>query len=90
MTYIFGINTPSATILSITPQMGTMCAPRKKLIIELDGSQHLNQQEYDEERTKYLEARGYRVLRFWNKDLLNDMDAVLKTIWDVLKEGDKK
>jgi very-short-patch-repair endonuclease len=70
--------------------MGTMCAPRKKLIIELDGSQHLDQQEYDAERTKYLEARGYRVLRFWNKDVLNDMDAVLKTIWDALKEGDKK
>jgi very-short-patch-repair endonuclease len=34
------------------------CAPRKKLIIELDGSQHLEQKEYDEERTKYLELRG--------------------------------
>jgi very-short-patch-repair endonuclease len=49
------------------------CAPRKKLVIELDGSQHLEQQEYDEERTKYLEARGYRVLRFWNNDVLNEM-----------------
>ena len=66
------------------------CAPRKKLIIELDGSQHLEQQEYDEERTKYLETRGYRVLRFWNNHVLNNMDAVLKTIWDALKEGDKK
>jgi len=64
--------------------------PRKKLIIELDGSQHLEQQEYDEERTKYLETRGYRVLRFWNNDVLNNMDAVLKVIWDVLKEEDKK
>ena len=66
------------------------CAPRKKLIIELDGSQHLEQQEYDEERTKYLETRGYRVLRFWNNDVLNNMDAVLKTIWDALKEENKK
>jgi very-short-patch-repair endonuclease len=66
------------------------CAPRKKLIIELDGSQHLEQQEYDEERTKYLETRGYRVLRFWNNDVLNNMDAVLKVIWDVLKEEDEK
>jgi very-short-patch-repair endonuclease len=70
--------------------MVDFCAPRKKLIIELDGSQHLDQQEYDEERTKYLEARGYRVLRFWNNHVLNNMDAVLKTIWDALKEGDKK
>jgi very-short-patch-repair endonuclease len=65
------------------------CAPRRKLIIELDGSQHLNQQEYDEERTKYLETRGYRVLRFWNNDVLNNMDAVLKAIWDSLKEEEK-
>ena len=34
------------------------CALRRKLIIELDGSQHLGQKEYDEERTKYLESRG--------------------------------
>ncbi len=62
------------------------CAPRKKLIIELDGSQHLEQQEYDEERTKYLEAHGYRVLRFWNNDVMNDIESVLKAIWNALKE----
>jgi very-short-patch-repair endonuclease len=62
------------------------CAPRQKLIIELDGSQHLEQKEYDEERTKYLEARGYRVLRFWNNDVLKNMETVLKVIWSVLDE----
>jgi very-short-patch-repair endonuclease len=62
------------------------CAPRKKLIIELDGSQHLEQKEYDEERTRYLEVRGYRVLRFWNNDVLNKIDDVLKVIWSVLRE----
>ena len=66
------------------------CAPRKKLIIELDGSQHLEQQEYDEERTRYLEAHGYRVLRFWNNDVLNDTDTVLQVIWRALNEGDEK
>jgi very-short-patch-repair endonuclease len=40
------------------------CAPPKKLIIELDGSQHLEQEEYDAERTGYLESQGYHVLRF--------------------------
>ena len=66
--------------------------PVKKLIIELDGSQHLEQAEYDtlrvqcEERTKYLEARGYRVLRFWNNDVLNHIDNVLRVIWNVLKD----
>ena len=63
-----------------------MCAPRKKLIIELDGRQHLDQAEYDEERTKYLKAHGYRVLRFWNNDSMNNMEAVLTVIWSVLNE----
>jgi len=62
------------------------CVPRKKLIIELDGSQHLEQAEYDDERTKYLEARGYRVLRFWNNDVINDIESVLKVIWSALQE----
>lgn len=65
------------------------CAPRKKLIIELDGSQHLEQGEYDEERTKYLETRGYKVLRFWNNDVMNQMDTVLQTIWNVLNDEEK-
>ena len=42
------------------------CSPARKLIIELDGSQHLDQEEYDADRTAFLESRGYRVLRFWN------------------------
>jgi very-short-patch-repair endonuclease len=62
------------------------CAPRRKLIIELDGSQHLEQKEYDDERTKYLELRGYRVLRFWNNDVMNNLDDVLRVIWSVLKD----
>lgn len=68
------------------------CAPRKKLIIELDGSQHIEQQEYDEERTKFMEAQGYRVLRFWNHDVMNNIDSVLQVIWNVIheQEGEKK
>jgi len=56
------------------------CAPRRKLIIELDGSQHLEQGEYDEERTKYLKSKGYKVLRFWNNQVMNDIDGVLRAI----------
>ena len=56
------------------------CAIQKKLIIELDGSQHLDQEEYDEERTKYLAAQGYRVLRFWNNQVMNDIESVIKEI----------
>jgi very-short-patch-repair endonuclease len=42
---------------------------KKKLVIELDGSQHLEQEEYDKERTKYLESQGYKVIRFWSEEL---------------------
>lgn len=72
------------------PQRGTvLCAPRRKLIIELDGSQHLEQAEYDEERTRYLETRGYKVLRFWNNDVMNQLESVLQTIWNTLNDGEK-
>ena len=62
------------------------CSPKAKLIIELDGSQHLEQEEYDEERTKYLESQGYRVIRFWNTDAMNDMDGVILALMNVLKD----
>ena len=56
------------------------CAPRKKLVIELDGSQHLEQEEYDQERTNYLEAQGYKVIRFWNNDVMNNIEGVVSSI----------
>jgi very-short-patch-repair endonuclease len=62
------------------------CSPRRKLIIELDGSQHLDQAEYDLERTQYLEAKGYRVLRFWNKDIMNDIETAMNTIWNEINK----
>src|SRR5688500_9493994 len=56
------------------------CAPRKKLIIELDGSQHMEQEEYDRERTVSLQSKGYKVLRFWKSDVMNDLDSVIRAI----------
>jgi very-short-patch-repair endonuclease len=58
------------------------CAPSKKIIIELDGGQHLEQEEYDRIRTTYLKSRGYRVLRFWDHEVLADLDTVLQVIYD--------
>ena len=66
------------------------CSIKHRLIIELDGSQHVEQQEYDAERTRYLESKGYRVLRFWNHEVMNNIDSVLQVIWDTLHEGEKK
>jgi very-short-patch-repair endonuclease len=57
-----------------------MCAPRIKMIIEVDGSQHLEQEEYDAARTAFLEAKGYRVLRFWNSDVMNKIEDVMGVV----------
>jgi len=62
------------------------CSIKHKLIIELDGSQHLEQEEYHKEQTTFLESKGYRILRFWNHDVMNDLDAVLKVIWSALSD----
>jgi len=52
----------------------------QKLIIELDGSQHLEQVAYDQQRTSYLEQLGFRVIRFWNHDVLQRLPWVLGSI----------
>ena len=59
----------------------------RKLTVELDGGQHHEQTIYDSERTEMLETRGYRVVRFWNSDVLEDADAVLQAILIALEEG---
>jgi very-short-patch-repair endonuclease len=51
-----------------------------KLIIELDGGQHLEQQEYDAIRTKYLESLGFYVMRFWNEQIFKELEAVKEEI----------
>jgi len=56
------------------------CCLEGMLIIELDGGQHLEQEKADEERTKYLNSVGFRVLRFWNDDVLMKTDEVLEEI----------
>lgn len=48
----------------------------KKLIIELDGWQHSEQENYDLERTKYLENQGFKVMRIWNEEINSNLDGV--------------
>jgi very-short-patch-repair endonuclease len=50
------------------------------LVIELDGGGHLEQREYDQARTDWLEDQGYHVIRFWNDDVLNNLDDVAQEI----------
>jgi very-short-patch-repair endonuclease len=53
-----------------------------KIIIEVDGSQHAEQVKYDKQRTEYLILLGYKVLRYWNNEVLSDIDLVLNDIWN--------
>ena len=66
--------------------MVDFCAPRLKLVIEVDGAQHVDLHEYDQRRTAYLAAHGYRVLRFWNNQVMDDLNAVAIAIENTIDE----
>src|SRR5579871_5286131 len=66
------------------PYIVDFCCIDKRLIIELDGSQHLETLEYDERRTAFLHREGFRVVRFWNDEVLMAMEAVLDKLRLVL------
>src|SRR5438105_1286482 len=62
----------------IGPFFVDFCCVKQRLIIELDGGQHaIVQKVYDATRSNYLEAQGYRVLRFWDNEILSELDGVL-------------
>ena len=56
----------------------------KRLVIELDGSQHQEQTAYDNARTQTLNEAGFRVLRFWNNELIENREGVLQVILSAL------
>jgi very-short-patch-repair endonuclease len=62
------------------------CSPKAKLIIELDGSHHLEQEDYDTERTDFLVSKDYKVIRFWNSDVMNNIEGVIISIKYALEE----
>ena len=60
-----------------------VCLP-EKLIIELDGSQHASQQEYDQQRDTFLRTQGFTVLRFWNNEIVEHCLEVLEKVYQQL------
>jgi very-short-patch-repair endonuclease len=68
----------------IGPFIVDFASRRAKLVVEVDGGQHDTQRNADDARTRYFEARGYRVLRFWNHEVLCNLDGVLSVIQSVL------
>jgi very-short-patch-repair endonuclease len=70
----------------VPPYIADFCCVEKKLIIELDGSQH--SEVSDAARTRYLESQGWRVVRFDGVDALTQTDAVLDAIWNMVSTPD--
>jgi len=64
----------------IEPYIVDFVCIEAKLIVEADGGQHMEQVNYDNKRTELLEALGYRVLRFWNNEILSETYSVLEKI----------
>ncbi len=71
----------------IEPYIVDFLCLEARLIVEADGGQHAQQEEYDHKRTLFLESIGYKVLRFWNHEILGDTDAVLERIRSSLIEA---
>jgi very-short-patch-repair endonuclease len=70
----------------IGPFYADFLCSKERLIVELDGSQHIEQVERDERRTAFLASQGYRVIRFWNNDVLARTEAVLEAILWALRD----
>ena len=68
----------------VGPFVADFCCPQRKLVVELDGGQHAEEVAADHKRSRFLEEQGYRVLRFWNHDVLKDTVAVLERIAEAL------
>ena len=56
------------------------CCLKSRLVIEVDGGRHATQSAQDEHRTRVLNDQGYRVIRFWNNEVLQNTDGVLQEI----------
>ena len=65
---------------SVAHYIVDFACPKARLVIEVDGGQHSSREVPDNERTEFLEQKGYRVVRYWNNDILLKTDDVLEAI----------
>jgi very-short-patch-repair endonuclease len=64
----------------VGPYLADFACVERGLIVELDGGQHAEQQRYEARRTEFLIARGFKVIRFWDNEVLTQTSAVLESI----------
>jgi adenine-specific DNA-methyltransferase len=70
--------------VSVGPHIVDFVCLERWLVVEIDGGGHMEQQRKDERRTASLESYGFRVVRFWNNDVLKNTEAVLNEILEAL------
>jgi very-short-patch-repair endonuclease len=70
----------------IGPFIVDFCCVERALVVELDGSQHAERSAADERRTIFIERSGYRVLRFWDNEVLSNLYGVLERISEALED----
>jgi very-short-patch-repair endonuclease len=73
---------------SIGPFICDFACVEASVIVELDGSQHVDRSDYDRRRDAFLPSKEFRVLRFWNSDVLSRTEAVLETIYEALHRAE--
>jgi very-short-patch-repair endonuclease len=72
--------------LPMGPYVVDLVCLKARLVIEVDGGQHAQLVEHDDQRTAWLASRGFKVLRFWNNDVLQETDGVVETVRAALAE----
>ena len=70
----------------IEPYIVDFVCLEKKVVIEVDGGQHAQTQTLDDTRDKWLRSQGYVVLRFWNNEVLREVEAIKEAILRALTE----
>ncbi|TXC71764.1 endonuclease domain-containing protein [Sphingomonas ginsenosidivorax] len=72
------------------PYFVDFCSHAARLVIEIDGDTHAGTAGYDAARTQFLNNEGYRVLRFWNNEVMENIDGVIQTIGAALSPDMQK
>ena len=74
----------------IGPYIVDLACMAARLVVEIDGSQHGSDENVvrDAARTQWLQAEGYRVIRFWNNDVMKDIDSVIRAIIQAMESED--
>ncbi len=71
---------------SVGPYILDFYCPKARLAIELDGSQHVENRDYDRQRSLFLNGHDITVLRFWNNEVFNNLEGVLLKVCSELRQ----